>query len=206
MRIIAGKWRSRRLKRPKTLVTRPVPDRVKQAIFEILAVHYCTPGGLPALRVADVFAGSGSMGLEALSRGAESCWLYERDREALDALRANFKALAVGAEASIVIGDAWRRAVAAPDGQPFDLVLLDPPYADSDDVSEGGPVRRYLERIAGGGGLCPLVVLHHRAEAGFCVEPALLKQLEARSTKVDQWRILDHRIYGTSAVTFFGPW
>lgn len=204
MRIIAGKWRSRRLMRPQTLRTRPVPDRVKQAIFEILAAHYHTPGGLPALRVADVFAGSGSMGLEALSRGVEACWLYERDRQALDTLRANLKALAVGPEASIVVGDAWRRAVATPDHRPFDLVLLDPPYADSDDVSGGGLVRGYLERIAGAGGPCPLVVLHHRAEARFCMEPVPGNGLETGHTPVNQWRILDNRTYGSSAVTFFG--
>src|SRR3972149_2479777 len=107
MRIIGGTWRSRRLLRPETDSTRPMPDRVKQTIFDMLGSRYDCPGALPPLLVADVFAGGGSMGWEALSRGAAFCGFFERAREALDALRRNVESLGAGLESSIVSGDAW---------------------------------------------------------------------------------------------------
>ena len=108
MRIIGGKWRSRRIHRPDSPATRPVPDRVKESIFNILGNHYDCLGSLPPIRVADVFAGGGSMGLEALSRGAAHCTFFERDRTALAVLRKNFTTLDVKKEATIIARDAWR--------------------------------------------------------------------------------------------------
>lgn len=191
MRIIAGQWRSRLLTRPRTGLTRPVPDRVKEAVFSILGSHYGYPGAIPPLRVADVFAGSGSMGLEALSRGAASCCFFERDRVALDALRQNVRALGAGAVASVVTHDAWRAAVADPEGRPFELVFLDPPYRDSEDSSESGAVKRYLLRLGNVADNRPLVVLHHAAKVRFETEDT------------DMWRLWDRRNYGTHAVSFF---
>ncbi|MFQ5590814.1 MAG: 16S rRNA (guanine(966)-N(2))-methyltransferase RsmD [Phycisphaerae bacterium] len=191
MRIIGGVWRSRCLVRPSSATTRPVPDRVREAIFDMLGSHYDTPGALPALRVADVFAGSGSMGLEALSRGAGSCCFFERNRAALDALRRNLTALAVGPEARIIARDAWREALESPDACCFDLVLLDPPYADSDDATPDGAVTRYLTNLARLHGANPLVVLHHRARV----------QYSAPSDEA--WSVLRQRTFGSSGVTFF---
>ena len=191
MRIIAGKWRSRLLIRPNTPKTRPVPDRVREAVFDILAAHYGTPGALPGLRVADVFAGSGSMGLEALSRGAASCCFYELHREVIDALRGNLKALNVGPEGRIIHGDAWRRATATPEGAPFDLVLLDPPFRDSYDTSQRGRVPRYLGRLIAAEERYPLVVLHYRSTVRFVADT------------LAPWRIVDRRTYGISAVGLF---
>jgi len=168
-----------------------MPDRVREAVFDILGSRYDCPGGLPALSVADVFAGGGSMGLEALSRGAASCCFFERDRAAASVLRRNLDALGVGPEATIVAGDAWSRALRAPDGVPFGLVLLDPPYVDSDDTSHEGPVKRYLRRLAGCGDETPLVVLHHRASVRFVMEGD------------DTWRPVDRRTFGSNGVTFF---
>jgi 16S rRNA (guanine966-N2)-methyltransferase len=146
---------------------------------------------LPALSVADVFAGGGSMGLEALSRGAASCCFFERDRAALEALRKNLRTLRVGAEASIVMQDAWREAVATPDGGPFDLVLLDPPYVDSEDASDDGAVRRYLKRFDQLDSSRSLVVLHHPARVRYAAGADEL------------WQVLKQRTFGNNGVTVF---
>ncbi len=168
-----------------------MPDRVKEAVFSILGSHYGHPGAMPSLRVADVFAGSGSMGLEALSRGAASCCFFERDRVALDALRQNVRVLGAGALATVVTRDAWRAAVADPDERSFELVFLDPPYRDSEDSSESGAVKRYLVRLAEVEDNRPLVVLHHAAAVRFEMDD------------MDMWRVSDRRTFGTNAVSFF---
>src|SRR3954465_4771209 len=97
MRIVAGQWRGRRLATPPGRETRPTSDRGREALFSIL-------GPLDGERVLDLFAGSGALGLEALSRGAASATLVERERAALRALRDNVADL--GAEAEVVAGDA----------------------------------------------------------------------------------------------------
>ena len=120
MRIIAGDWGGRRLVAPPGRHTRPTADRVREALFSIL-------GPLDGERVLDLYAGSGALGLEALSRGASSATFVERARPALRALRANLDAL--GAEASVIAGDvaAFLRS-AREQGAEYDLVFLDPPY------------------------------------------------------------------------------
>ena len=167
-----------------------MPDRVKEAVFSILGSHYDHPGAMPSLRVADVFAGSGSMGLEALSRGAASCCFFERDRVALDALRRNVRVLGAEELATVVTHDAWRASMADPDGRPFELVFLDPPYRDSEDLSESGAVRRYLARLGGVEDNRPLVVLHHAATVRLEMDD------------IDTWRVWDRRRFGTHAVSF----
>ncbi len=191
MRIIAGKWRSRRLVRPPSPTTRPMPDRVREAMFDMLGSYYDTPGMLPPLDVADVFAGSGSMGLEALSRGASSCCFFERDRGALHILKRNLDVLGVGPEATVVARDAWKEAVTMRDGRPFGLVFLDPPYADSEDTSDAGAVRQYLGRLRPPDGNKLVVVLHHPARAQYSTEGE------------DAWSILKQRTFGGNGVTFF---
>ena len=191
MRIIAGRWQSRRLIRPRTEATRPMPDRVKEAVFNILGARYGCPGGLPALHVADVFAGSGSLGLEALSRGAAQCCFFERDPNAVEALKRNLNALRVGAETTIVTRDAWHHATEGVDGRPFELVFLDPPYSESQDASPTGSVRRYLARVSARDDNRPLVVLHHSATVAFVTDAA------------DPWRVEDQRTIGSNAVSFF---
>lgn len=118
MRIIAGRWRGRPLAVPAGRATRPTSDRAREGLFSMLASRL---GTFEGLRVADLFAGSGALGLEALSRGAAHCLFVEQDRAALDALRANIAAL--GAEATVRAG-AVEGAVVGP----VDLLLLDPPY------------------------------------------------------------------------------
>lgn len=191
MRIIAGQWRSRRLLQPRTSETRPMPDRVKEAVFSILGTEYGTPGSLPALRVADLFAGSGSLGLEALSRGVSSCHFFECRPRALEVLRKNMDQLKVEANGIIITRDAWVSAADKHREQLFELIFLDPPYADSSDWSLAGRVPRLLAEFAVVGGVAPLIMLHHEARSGT---PPV----------APPWRVRDHRIYGTNAITFLG--
>ena len=122
MRIIAGRWRGRALLAPPGEATRPTADRTREALFSMLTSRL---GSFEELRVADIFAGTGALGLEALSRGAAHCTFVERDRDALAVLKANVEKL--GASGT----DIRAQAAEGFTGGPFDLVLLDPPYASS---------------------------------------------------------------------------
>jgi 16S rRNA (guanine966-N2)-methyltransferase len=126
-RIIGGTGKGRRLRSPRGEATRPTGARVRQTLFDILAPR------LPGCRFLDAFAGSGSVGLEALSRGASRVVLVERSREAVQAARANAQAVAgAGGEVQVYHQDARLALSALGDaGARFDIVFLDPPY-DSD--------------------------------------------------------------------------
>jgi len=119
MRIISGRWRGRPIVAPKGQATRPTSDRAREALFSMLASRI---GSFEGLHVADVFAGSGALGLEALSRGAADCVFIDNDRAALEAIRANLKAL--GGTGDVRAGAAEHVRLV----QPVDLVFLDPPY------------------------------------------------------------------------------
>jgi 16S rRNA (guanine966-N2)-methyltransferase len=122
VRIIAGEWRRRLLQTPAGEVTRPTADRTRETLFAMLTSRL---GDFEGLRVADLFAGSGALGLEALSRGAASCLFVEQDPAAIRALRANIANLRAQQACDV-------RAVSVmslgPASAPYDLVLLDPPY------------------------------------------------------------------------------
>jgi 16S rRNA (guanine966-N2)-methyltransferase len=152
LRIIGGKWRSRRIESPPTDRTRPMPDRIKGSVFDILGARLGTPGAVPELRVADFFAGSGSLGLEAVSRGAAGCVFIERDRAVLQVLRRNLEVLRAGPQSRVAAGDAWRRSLSSLLGQdgPVGLAFVDPPYADSRDCSPKGKASRLLRRLVRG--------------------------------------------------------
>jgi 16S rRNA (guanine966-N2)-methyltransferase len=120
VRIIAGAWRGRPIEAPLGIATRPTADRVRETLFSMLASRL---GSFEGLRVADLFAGSGALGFEALSRGAASATFVENDQTALAGIRRNAEKL--GADVKIVSGS----ALALPRSEPFDLVFADPPYA-----------------------------------------------------------------------------
>jgi 16S rRNA (guanine966-N2)-methyltransferase len=122
MRIVAGEFGSRRLQAPAGRATRPSSDRLRGSLFAAL-------GDVSGASCLDLFAGSGALGLEALSRGAATCDFVERDRAALAALRANIEALGVSSRARVLAGDV-RAALGrlAREGRRYDLVLIDPPY------------------------------------------------------------------------------
>lgn len=125
MRIIAGQFRGRPLVAPQGRQTRPTGDRTRETLFSMLASRI---GGFGELWVADLCAGSGALGLEALSRGAAKVVFVENDRAALDAIKANVAALKVAHLADVRPISAER--LPPPGARAFDLVLADPPYAE----------------------------------------------------------------------------
>lgn len=122
MRIIAGKWRGRKIAAPRGDTTRPTADRTRETLFSMLVSRL---GSFEGLSVVDLFAGSGALGLEALSRGATHCLFVEHEAEALKVLRANIGALADREATSVQAGSVLAMGPAR--SQP-DLVMLDPPY------------------------------------------------------------------------------
>lgn len=145
MRIIAGHFRRRNLLSRPGLVTRPITDRVKETLFQRLGD--CVSGA----RVLDVFAGTGTLGLEALSRGAAGVVFVEKDRQAVELLRKNVRHLDVEANVLCWQADAARcsyRPRNRDELLPFDLVFFDPPYRLVQHIAPGAPLYRSLERIA----------------------------------------------------------
>ncbi|KRA83072.1 16S rRNA (guanine(966)-N(2))-methyltransferase RsmD [Altererythrobacter sp. Root672] len=122
MRIIAGEWRRRLLKAPPGDDTRPTADRTRETLFAMLLSRL---GSFEGLAVADLFAGSGALGLEALSRGAASCLFVENDPAAIRALRANIAALRAQQQCDVRATSVLQLG---PAKAPVDLILLDPPY------------------------------------------------------------------------------
>jgi 16S rRNA (guanine966-N2)-methyltransferase len=151
-RVTGGALRGRRLATPPNARTRPTLARVRQALFAALE-HL--PGGQPAGSVLDLYAGSGALGVEAVSRGWQEVWFVERDPAALQALRRNVQALGLAGRARVLAWDVVRfLASPAFAERRFDLVFVDPPYAV-------GP-RPVLERLgAVAPGRIGLVVAHH---------------------------------------------
>ena len=122
MRIIAGEHRGRRLLPPAGEQTRPVTDRVKQSIFDVLSPR------IEGAIVYDCFAGTGSFGLESLSRGAAHVTFFESHRQTIDLLRKNIESLRVGDRATIVTADFFTHMERATPKKKADLIFLDPPY------------------------------------------------------------------------------
>jgi 16S rRNA (guanine(966)-N(2))-methyltransferase RsmD len=118
MRVIAGEFRSRRLKSIPGAATRPTPDRLRETLFDILAPR------IEGARFVDAYAGTGAVGIEALSRGAAHAWFLERGRAALEAVRENVASLALEARATVVTGPVLLTLAR----YPADIVFLDPPY------------------------------------------------------------------------------
>jgi len=175
VRIVAGSRKGHRIEAPKGVVTRPTGDRVREAVFSIL-------GSVEGARVLDLFAGSGAMGLEALSRGATSCHFVERDREAVRIIRANLEklhltgAVVVARDAAAALREERGR------GRRYDLVLADPPYEDWE---------RHETALAE---LVPSVLADHGlvvVETADRVEPALPLDL------------VTARRYGSARITVF---
>ncbi len=126
MRIVAGSLRGKAIDAPSGSNTRPTTDRVREALFSSL---FSQRGGFEGAIVLDAFAGSGALGLEALSRGAQSCTFYERDAKACGVLRRNVKSCALSSQQALVVQRDVMLSPPRPGHAPFDLVFLDPPYA-----------------------------------------------------------------------------
>jgi 16S rRNA (guanine966-N2)-methyltransferase len=143
VRIIAGDWRGRPLSAPEGSATRPTSDRAREGLFSMLASRI---GTFQGLHVADLFAGTGALGIEALSRGAAHCTFVENDREAIANLRRNIDRLGAAARAEI---RSQAIEYAPPPARPCDIVFLDPPYAT-------GLAAMALERVCNAGWVAPL--------------------------------------------------
>jgi 16S rRNA (guanine(966)-N(2))-methyltransferase RsmD len=144
MRIIGGEFRSRRLLTPKDAsTTRPIPDRVKESLFSLLR------GNTAEAAVFDAFAGTGAIGLEAISRGASRCVFVERERSVAEILRQNIETLGVEDRCDVVMGDALGPGALARCPRPVNLVFMDPPYPLVQDALGWRRVRMQFERLIG---------------------------------------------------------
>jgi 16S rRNA (guanine966-N2)-methyltransferase len=158
VRIIAGTWRGRVLEAPPGRATRPTGDRVRETLFSMLASRL---GTFEDLRVADLFAGSGALGFEALSRGAASATFVENDSAAVAAIKRN--AARLGAPVQIHAGS----ALSLPRAGPFDLVLADPPYTPGSGTAA-------IEAVLGAGWLAPGGWMSVETSHGDSVQPGQL--------------------------------
>jgi 16S rRNA (guanine966-N2)-methyltransferase len=159
MRIVGGRLGGRPLAAPKSQTVRPTSDRLREAVFNILAHRYGDP--VTGARVLDLFAGTGALGIEAISRGAAFALFVDDGAEARALMRHNVEALGLGGVTRIFRRDATRLGAAHPN-QPFRLVFLDPPYRK-------GLAEASLASLRDGGWLLPdaLVVVEEAADAGF---------------------------------------
>jgi 16S rRNA (guanine966-N2)-methyltransferase len=171
MRIVGGRLGSRALAGPKSQAVRPTSDRLREALFNILTHSYGDP--VASARVLDLFAGTGALGLEAISRGAAFALFVDDSVEARALLRANIETLGLGGVTRIFRRDATRLGPAHP-LQPFSLAFLDPPYGK-------GLAEKALVAARDGGWLKPgaLAVVEEAADAGF-VAPEEFTELERR--------------------------
>ena len=187
MRIIAGEHKGRKLLPPKGDVTRPITDRVKTALFSIL-----TPWMADAL-VVDLFSGTGSMGLEAISRGAARCYFAERDRAALERLGRNIDAMRVADRCEVWRGDILKllRHWLADLEKPIDVAFVDPPFSLSRSLDAKGLTAKLLTPLADHLAADGLVVF--RCEADMPL-PDAFGPLVVR----------DRRTYGTMSLVFMG--
>lgn len=145
IRIISGRFRRRLLRTPSDDSTRPYTDRVRQMLFDRLGEL------IPNAKVADVFAGVGTMGMEALSRGAASCVFFESSREIHEFLTENVRTIAPDARTICWRTDVRRTSFRPQGGEellPYDLIFFDPPYRNAAEISEGRPLYSSLKRLA----------------------------------------------------------
>jgi 16S rRNA (guanine966-N2)-methyltransferase len=199
MRIIAGAKRGMKLLSPRTDVSRPITDRVKESLFSVL-YKYDLPGGKIA---ADLFCGVGSLGLEALSRGAEFVTFVEKDPKIIATLKKNIEKAGFAGESplgdtllrsgtpyggwKVIRADAFK--IGAPiDEQKYDLVFVDPPYSTTRETKEGSPLSELL------------VLLSEQSAVGGIV----VVRTERRTELLEQYgrfEVIERRQWGTMAVT-----
>ena len=192
MRVIAGLYRGRRLHTPEGGQTRPILDRVKVGLFDWLGSRLALPGSLPPVQVLDLFCGGGSLGIEALSRGAAGCVFVDADRQALACLKQNIEALGLGPSVRVVAGSAENLPLKPPTGEGFDLIFLDPPYALSENLAPGSVLHRLLDRMGGSITATPGALLIWR-HPDTCAAHAL----------TDRWVSLERRTWSRMALTIF---
>lgn len=196
MRIIAGKWRSVPLLAPPDPDTRPILDQVKEALFNMLGARLAAPGELPPCRVLDLFAGTGSLGLEALSRGASFCTFVEGQASNARILRQNIEKVRAEAVAEVLHANIWkldfRREL--PRGG-YELVFVDPPFRDAQQFRPTDRVTLLLTRLAEGAVVVPggTIVLRHPVGA------------RCDASTFAPYGIFEQRTYGKMMLSFLRP-
>lgn len=180
MRIVGGELRGRPLAAPRSNAIRPTSDRIREALFNVLAHRF--PESLGGVRVLDLFAGTGALGLEALSRGASYCVFIEESAEGRGLIRTNVEAFGLPGRTKIFRRDATHLGEAGT-MQPFNLVFADPPYGK-------GLGEEALQSARSGGWLAPgaLCVVEESAAAAFRAGPGFV--------------MLDERNYGDTTIRF----
>jgi 16S rRNA (guanine966-N2)-methyltransferase len=183
MRIVAGKFKGRPIRTPEGRATRPTSDRARESIFNVLA-HAAWAPNLEGRRIIDAFAGSGALGLEAMSRGGEFCLFVETDASARGCIRDNVEAFQLFGATRI-----HRRSATdlgpkpAGLGKPFDLVLMDPPY---------------------GHNLVPAALEQLRKGAWITADALVVAETGSDEAALEApgWEVLDERTYGAARVSF----
>ena len=187
MRIIAGQRRGLKLLPPPGRDTRPITDRVKESLFNILTNHGLPEGAV----VADLFCGTGSMGLEAVSRGAAWVTFFDKDRRVIEILKKNIARAAFGDRCKAIAANIFAVG-AAPDTERglYDLVFVDPPYKMSDNAEAGSRVAALMELIAEQVNPDAMVILRTHEDA--LTEDAY-----------GQLAVVDSRCWGTMKLRFY---
>ncbi|MGI4852100.1 MAG: 16S rRNA (guanine(966)-N(2))-methyltransferase RsmD [Janthinobacterium lividum] len=178
MRIIAGKWRRCLIKMPDLGITRPTSDRLRETIFNVLNAYLLKNNrSFEDMRVADIFAGSGALGLEALSRGAKQATFIEQNYAASQILQQNIASLQANSQCHLIVADAF--SLDAPQ-VPYDLIFLDPPYSQ-------GLIERMLVRLEAQKWLSP--------QGSVVIEAKITDNVKIS----DNWQIYDDRTSGIAA-------
>ena len=185
MRIIAGSRRGMNLLGPGTRETRPITDRVKESLFSVLYKYDVIEGGV----VADLFCGTGSMGLESISRGAKQVTFVEQSAKVVDILKRNIEKARFSEQSKVICGDVFKvGAPVAPDSEKYNLIFVDPPYAMARDCSKGSQVEKLLTLLCG-----------QVAEGGIITVRA--HKLTSLLDEYGILKVIDRRQWGNMAVT-----
>jgi 16S rRNA (guanine966-N2)-methyltransferase len=183
MRIISGTSKGRKLVTPKSQFLRPTSDRVKESIFNILREE------MEGKVVLDLFAGTGNLGIEALSRGAKKAIFVEKGRQALRLIQRNLNQFGLEERSKIIPKDAIRAiGILKQRGESFDLILMDPPY-------EKGLIQRTLMKLNS-------YPIYHK-DSILVIEH---DRREPLSTVMDGWNLIRQRRIGDTLISFLTPW
>ena len=183
MRIIAGTKRGMKLLSPKTDISRPIIDRVKESLFSVLGKYDLPDGKI----VADVFSGVGSLGLEALSRGAKFVIFVENDPKVITVLKRNIEKAGFADESEVLRADAFKVGVPAGERR-YDIAFVDPPYLFTRNVGEDSPLNGLLDMLS----------------QQLCSNGVIVVRTHKRTEllgRYSQLRIIERRQWGTMAVT-----
>ena len=188
MRIIAGKWRGVPIAAPDGMGTRPTIDRARESLMSSLTSALCGFDGVVAL---DAFAGSGALGLEVLSRGAQCVWFYENNANAALTLQKNIQKLKADAQSYVINKQDVFKCANECGHKPFHLVMLDPPYAYAPDL-----VFEFLDKLCACGALAKDVVVSYEHSTDVNIDVYFENQKS-------RWTQRAHKVFGPTTIDIF---